>query len=63
MSADRPRYQHVAPEELERLKQASRDADARALAAGVLTREGLEQKNAFLRPDRTVVRWDRSGRL
>lgn len=48
---------------IQALKQASRDEDARAVAAGELTLADLDRKNAFLDPKRTVVRWDRSGRL
>lgn len=45
------------PQEREREKQASRDADERALASGVSAAE-IEAKKAFLTPDRTVIRWD-----
>ncbi|MES1183995.1 MAG: hypothetical protein ABUL60_09270 [Myxococcales bacterium] len=41
----------------EREKQASRDADERALANGVSAAE-IEAKNAFLTPDRTIIHWD-----
>lgn len=45
------------PDERARQKQASRDADERALAAGVSFAE-IEAKNAFLTPDRVVIHWD-----
>lgn len=50
-------------EQLEHLKQASRDADERALAEGRLTPAELERKNLFLDPARTIVHWDRSKPL
>jgi hypothetical protein len=45
---------HVRAQE----KQASRDADARALASGRITREQLNQDNRFLRGEACVVRYD-----
>jgi len=45
------------PQDREREKQASRDADELALASGVSVAE-IEAKNAFLTPDRTVIHWD-----
>jgi hypothetical protein len=45
------------PQEREREKQASREADERALANGMSVAE-IEAKNAFLTPDRTIIHWD-----
>jgi len=50
-------------EERAREKQASREADERALASGRATVAELEAKNAFLRADRTIVHWNRSKPL
>ena len=50
------------PEERAREKQASRDADERALAAGA-SAEDIDAKNAFLTADRTIIHWDRSRPL
>ena len=50
------------PEEREREKQASREADERALAAGE-SPEAIDARNAFLTADRTIVHWDRSRPL
>lgn len=50
------------PDERAREKQASRDADDRALAAGASVEE-IDAKNAFLTADRTIVHWDRSKPL
>lgn len=59
MSAERPDTDSLHDERA-RQKQASREEDDRALAAGETTALELERKNAFLRPARTVVRWDRA---
>ena len=56
-------FEQLTPEQVESLKQASRDADERAIAAGKLTPREVERRNLFLDPRRTVVHWDRSGRL
>lgn len=45
------------PQERERQKQASREADELALVNGVSAAE-IESKNAFLTPDRVVIHWD-----
>ena len=45
------------PQERERQKQASREADELALANGVSAAE-IGSKNAFLTPDRVVIHWD-----
>ena len=50
------------PHEREREKQASREADERALAAGE-SAEAIDARNAFLTADRTIVHWDRSRPL
>ena len=60
--------QHVAietfdPAEREREKQASRDADEKALIDGTMTVEEIERKNAFLTADRVIIHWDRSRPL
>jgi hypothetical protein len=61
--SDRARFAVIEPKHAKRIKQASREADARALATGKTTLRDLERKNAFLSPERVTVRWDRSGRL
>lgn len=53
---------HFDPDERAREKQASRDADDRALAAGARP-EDIDAKNAFLTADRTIIHWNRSRRL
>lgn len=50
------------PQEREREKQASRDADERALAAGE-SAAAIDAKNAFLTAERTIIHWDRSRPL
>ena len=55
METQEPKY--FDPQEREREKQASREADERALANGVSVAE-IEAKNAFLTPDRTIIHWD-----
>ena len=55
MATQEPTY--FDPQEREREKQASRDADKHALANGVSAAE-IEAKNAFLTPDRVVIHWD-----
>jgi hypothetical protein len=50
------------PEARAREKQASRDADEAALAAGASVAE-IEAKNAFLTADRVIVHWNWSRRL
>ena len=55
MATQEPTY--FDPQDREREKQASRDADERALANGVSAAE-IEAKNAFLTPDRVVIHWD-----
>lgn len=55
METEEPTY--FDPQEREREKQASRDADERALANGVSAAE-IEAKNAFLTADRTIIHWD-----
>lgn len=50
------------PEERAREKQASRDADERALAAGE-SAEAIDARNAFLTADRTIIHWNRSRPL
>jgi hypothetical protein len=55
MATQEPTY--FDPQVREREKQASRDADERALANGVSAEE-IEAKNAFLTPDRVVIHWD-----
>jgi hypothetical protein len=53
---------HFDPLDREREKQASRDADDRALANGVSAQE-IDAKNAFITADRTIVHWNRSRPL
>lgn len=55
MATQEPTY--FDPQVREREKQASRDADERALANGMSIAE-LEAKNAFLTPDRAIIHWD-----
>jgi hypothetical protein len=62
MAKPQPQPSTFDPEERQREKQASRDADERALAAGE-SAEAIDARNAFLTADRTIVRWDRSRRL
>jgi hypothetical protein len=50
---------NLDPQQREREKQASRDADERALAAGE-SAEAIDARNAFLTADRTIVHWDRA---
>jgi hypothetical protein len=45
------------PQERDRQKQASREADERAFAAGE-SGEAIDVRNAFLTADRTIVHWD-----
>ena len=47
----------------EREKQASRDADERAVVEGRMSLRDLEAKNAFVRADRAVPRWKRAKPL
>jgi hypothetical protein len=63
MSAEHPRFERLSREQIAREKQASRDEDERALAAGTMTSQDIERKNLFLDPARTVVRWERAGKL
>lgn len=51
------------PAERAREKQASRDADEKALADGTMTVEEIERKNSFLTADRVIIHWDKSRRL
>ena len=44
-------------------KQASRDDDARRLAAGEVTREELARENGALSGVATRIAWERAGRL
>lgn len=55
MTPQQPSYSD--PEEREREKQASREADERAFAAGE-SGESIDARNAFLTADRTIVHWD-----
>jgi hypothetical protein len=57
MSPQQPKY--FDPREREREKQASREADERAFAAGE-SGESIDARNAFLTADRTIVHWDPS---
>ena len=50
------------PEQRQREKDASRQADEQALANGASHAE-IEAKNAFIRADRTIVHWGRSKPL
>jgi len=63
MSAEKPRFVQISIEQGEREKQASRDADELALASGTMTLRDIERKNLFLDPKRTIVHWERAGRL
>jgi hypothetical protein len=63
MAAERPRFEQVSVEQVDREKQASRDADHRALATGRMTPRDIERKNLFLDPARTTVHWERAGKL
>lgn len=63
MSAEHPRFERLSFEQIEREKQASRDADDRAVASGTMTPRDIERKNLFIDPARTIVHWERSGRL
>jgi hypothetical protein len=62
MAQPTPQSATFDPLEREREKQASRDADERAFAAGE-SGESIDARNAFLTADRTIVHWDRSRRL
>lgn len=44
-------------------KEASRAADELAVTNGELTRQQLEDKNIFIRADRTIIHWDHSKKL
>lgn len=57
MAPQQPKY--FDPQEREREKQASREADERAFAAGE-SGESIDARNAFLTADRTIVHWDPS---
>jgi hypothetical protein len=57
MTPQQPKY--FDPQEREREKQASREADERAFAAGE-SGESIDARNAFLTADRTIVHWDPS---
>jgi hypothetical protein len=57
MEPQQPQY--FDPQEREREKQASREADERAFAAGE-SGESIDARNAFLTADRTIVHWDPS---
>ena len=50
---------NLDPQVREREKQASREADERAFAAGE-SGESIDARNAFLTADRTIVHWDPS---
>lgn len=50
-------------EEIEREKQASRDADARDLASGRITREQLHEKNSLFKGKRWSVDLKSAKRL
>lgn len=50
---------NLDPQEREREKQASREADERAFADGE-SAEAIDARNAFLTADRTIVHWNRS---
>lgn len=63
MSTERPRFEELSIEQVDREKQASRDADDRALTSGMMSSRDIERKNLFLDPARTIVHWERSGRL
>ncbi len=63
MAAERVRFEQLSVEQVDQEKQASRDADDRALAAGSMTPRDIERKNLVLDPARTIVHWERSGRL
>jgi len=60
MAPQKPTY--LNPEERDREKQASRDADDRAFAAGE-SAEAIDARNAFLTADRTIIHWNRSRPL
>jgi hypothetical protein len=62
MAQPEPQPSTFEPEEREREKQASREADERALAAGE-SAEAIDARNAFLTANRTIVHWDRSRPL
>lgn len=57
MDPQQPKF--FDPQEREREKQASREADERAFAAGE-SGESIDARNAFLTADRTIVHWDPS---
>lgn len=44
-------------------KEASRKADEEAVASGKMTPRDIEKKNLFLDPAKTIVHWNRSGKL
>jgi hypothetical protein len=48
------------PKTREQEKQASRDADEKALIDGTMTVEEIERKNSFLTADRVIIHWDRN---
>lgn len=58
-----PRFEQLPSAQVEREKQTSRDADDGALASRTMTPQEIERKNLFLRPEQTIVHWDRSGSL
>jgi hypothetical protein len=60
MAPQQPTY--FDPQEREREKQASREADDRAFAAGE-SAEQIDARNAFLTADRTIIHWNRSRPL
>ena len=59
MAQPTPQPATFDPQEREREKQASRDADERAFATGE-SGESIDARNAFLTADRTIVHWDPS---
>lgn len=44
-------------------KQASRDADERAVSELRLSRDEVDRKNAFVTAERSIVHWERAQHL
>lgn len=51
MSHNPASVMHFDPAERAREKQASRDADERALSAGLISSEQMQRKNGFVSPE------------
>lgn len=56
-----PRVHYYDPAERAREKQASRDEDARRLAAGEVTREELAQENGLFHGWKFRINWSEMG--